>query len=244
MNRSASKWSRLRLAIVFTCSASAMAPVPAFAQDFMQLDVVAPEYTLGSFKYQAPKTDGWRQMANVQSSLSLVYAQQPEPDKIETVFGVAMEAHEIPEGVVIESAAALAATSANQMAEARKADLVARSPVEAVPSIPNLYTYRLLVHAPVAGAPDGYEIYYVMLAPDKKQYLVIQCIAKVQDYGDQIYFQQFYGSLASLRYEAGSGKAAASPVEAPKADTPKADAPPADAPKADAPKADVPPAAH
>jgi hypothetical protein len=239
MNRSASKWSRVRLAIVFTCAAWAMPPVPAFSQDFMQLDVVAPEYTLGNFKYQAPKTDGWRQMAQVKSSLSLVYAQQPEPDKIETVFGVAMEAHEIPEGVVIESAAALAATSANQMAEARKADLVARSPVEAVPSIPNLYTYRLLVHAPVAGTPDGYEIYYVMLAPDKKQYLVIQCIAKVQDYGDQIYFQQFYGSLASLRYEAGAGNAAAPPVDAP-----KADAPAAEAPKGDAPKADAPPAAH
>jgi hypothetical protein len=236
MNRPASKWSRLRLAIVLSCAALAM---PAFAQDFMQLDVVAPEYTLGGFKYTPPKTDGWRQMANVKQSLSLVYAQQPEPDKIETVFGVAMEAHEIPEGVQVESAAALAATSANQMAEARKADLVARSPVEAVPSIENLYTYRLLVRAPVAGMPDGYEIYYVMMSPDKKQYLVIQCIAKVQDYGNQIYFTEFYGSLASLRWAPDGAKA-----EAPKADAPKAAPPAADAPKADAPKPDAQPAAH
>jgi hypothetical protein len=180
-------------------------------------------------------------MANVKQSLSLVYAQQPEPDKIETVFGVAMEAHEIPEGVQVESAAALAATSANQMAEARKADLVARSPIEPVPSIENLYTYRLLVRAPVAGMPDGYEIYYVMMSPDKKQYLVIQCIAKVQDYGNQIYFTEFYGSLASLRWSADAAKANAQKADAPAA--PGAPAAPA-APAADAPKADAPPAAH
>jgi hypothetical protein len=210
----------------------------------MQLDVIAPEYTLRGFKYKAPATDGWRQMANVTGSLSIVYVVQPDPEKIETIFGVAMEAHEIPADVQVEGAAALAVTSANQMAEARKADLVARSPVEAVPSIPNLYTYRLLVRAPVAGAPDGYEIYYVMLSPDKKQYLVIQCIAKVQDYGNQIYFTEFYGSLASLRYEPDGAKPETPKADAPKEEAPKADASKEVAPAAEAPKADPAPAAH
>jgi hypothetical protein len=200
MKRNGSKWSRLRLAFAVACAFFAVQPWPAFAQDFMQLEVPAAEYTLGRFKYNAPRTDGWRQMANIKSSLSLVYALQPEPDKIETVFGVVMEAHDIPPETNVENALTLAATSANQMAEQRKADLVARSPVEAVPSIENLYTYRLMVRAPVAGQPDGYEIYYVMLSPDKKQYLVAQCIAKSQDYGNQLYFTEFYGSLASLRY--------------------------------------------
>ncbi len=250
MNCNRSTWRRV--ALVFTTFALATAPLPASAQEYMQLNTPAAEYTLGRFKYKAPQTDGWRQMANIQTSLSLVYALQPEPDKIDTVFGVVMEAHDIPPEATVEGAAALAAASANQMAEARKDALVARSPIEAVPGIEHTYTYRLLVHSPVEGQPDGYEIYYVMMAPDKSQYLVIQCIAKNQDYGNQLYFTEFFGSLASLRYEAAGAAtkpdAAKPAAEAPKADEPKADAPKADAPKAEVPsavqKSDAPPAAH
>jgi hypothetical protein len=129
-----------------------------------------------------------------------VYAEQVREGTIETRFGYTMEAHEIPAGVTVADAAALAETSRKQMSEARKADLVAISPIEAVPSIENMYTYRLLVHSPVEGMPDAYEVYYVLMAPDKTQYLVIQCITKSPDYGDQIYFTQFYGSLVSLKY--------------------------------------------
>jgi hypothetical protein len=237
MNRPVSKWSRVRLSIALACAAALPGATSAFAQTaaMMQLDVIAPEYTLRGFKYKAPATDGWRQMANVTGSLSIVYVVQPDPEKIETIFGVAMEAHEIPADVQVEGAAALAVTSANQMAEARKADLVGRSPVEAVPSIENLYTYRLMVRSPVAGQPDGYEIYYVMLSPDKKQYLVAQCIAKNQDYSNQVYFQEFYGSLASIRYVGSEGAPATPPAAS--------SAPKADAPQADAPKAETPPAA-
>jgi hypothetical protein len=240
MDRSVSKWSRVRLAMASSCVAAALLAPPATAQEVMQLDPPAAEYSFLNFRYSAPRTDGWRQMANVKSSLSLIYALQPEPEKIETIFGVAIEAHEIPEGAGVGSAAALAATSANQMAEQRKADLVARSPVEAVPGIENLYTYRLMVKSPVAGQPDGYEIYYVMLSPDKKQYLVIQCIAKNQDYGNQVYFQELYASLASIRYV--DPNAPKTDGAKPAADAPKADAPATDPakPAAEAPKADAP----
>jgi hypothetical protein len=204
-----------------------IAPVtarPASAQDMMKLTVPAEEYTLGRFKYKAPKADGWRQMANVQQSLSLIYATQPAPDQIDTIFGVAMEAHDIPPNVEIPEAAALAETSRKQMAEARKADVKGMSVIEAVPSIENMYTYRFLVKSPVEGQPDGYEIYYVMMAPDKSQYLVAQCIAKEQNYGDQIYFNQFYGSLATLRYAGSSAPAGTPTGEAPKPDAAKPDA--------------------
>lgn len=172
----------------------------AGAQGMMQLDVPAARYTLGSFTYEAPKADGWRQVANIQDSLALVYAEQKDEGAIDTRFAVTMEAHDIPENAIVEDAAALADQSRKQMAESHKDDLVGQSGVEAVPSIDNLYTYRLLVHSPVKGDPDVYEVYYVSLSPDKKQYLVMQCITKTQDYANEIYWTEFYGSLASLRY--------------------------------------------
>ena len=213
---------RTRGILVWTLAAGLLAvttgalPVAA-DQELMQLTAPASSYTLGRFSYEPPKVDGWRQISNVTDSLSLVYAEQKEADSIDTRFGVAMEAHEIPVGVQVENAAALAALSRTQMAEARKTDLVASSPIEAVPSIDNLYTYRLLVHPPVAGNPDAYEVYYVAMAPDKSQYLVVQCITKTPDYANELYFNQFYGSLSSLKYtppaekkaEAGDAKPAA-----------------------------------
>lgn len=188
----------------------------ASAQGMMQLDSPKQEYSLGGFRYRPPMVDGWRQVANVQSSLSLVYVERKSEETIETIFGVVFEAHDIPAETKVESAAALADLSRKQMAEARKDDLAGLSPIEAVSSIDNLYTYRLLVHSPIKGDPDVYEVYYVLMAPDSKQYVVVQGITKTQDYAAQIYFTQFYGSLASLKYAggtaadkpAGDGKAA------------------------------------
>lgn len=195
----------VRFNVLGACLLAAMlatSVLPARAQDMMQLDVPKAEYTLGGFKYSAPKADGWRQIANAQSTLSLVYAQRKSEETIETSFGATLEVHDIPADAKVESAAALAELSRTQMAEGRKADLVGLSPIEAVPSVENLYTYRLLVHSPIKGDPDVYEVYYVAMSPDSKQYVVVQCITKTQEYGNELYFQQFYGSLASLKYTA------------------------------------------
>ena len=209
------------------------APLPARAQDLTQLEIPAAEYTLGRFKYQAPKLDGWRQIANLRDSLSLVYAEQktPEqPEQIQVRFGVALESHDIPAGADVQSAAALADLSRKQMAEARKADLIEAFPIEPVPSIDNLYTYRLLVRTPVAGMPEAYEVYYVALAPDKTQYLVIQCITKTKTYADELYFTQFYGSLASLKYVPPAAQEKAKQAGAAATGSPDASAPAAPPP--------------
>lgn len=201
------------------------AVLPAAAQDVMQLVVPSKkEYTLGRFRYSPPTSDGWRQIANNTSTLSLVYALQKAEDQIETLFGVAAEVHEIPETVHVESAAALADLSRKQFAEQRKEDLVALSGIEAVPGVENLYTYRLLVKTPIADRPPQYEVYYVMTAPDKTQYLVIQCITKTQDYDKDIYFNELYGSLASLKYVPEEG-AAKSPGDPAPAEKPAGDSP-------------------
>lgn len=211
---------------------------PADAQQMMQLIVPNKgEYTLGRFRYTPPSSDGWRQIANNVQTLSLLYALQKEEDKIDTIFGVAIEVHEIPDSVQVESAAALADLSRKQFAEQRKDDLVALSGIEPVPGVENLYTYRLLVKTPVEGRPPQYEVYYVMTAPDRSQYLVIQCITKEQDYDKQIYFNELYGSLASLRYvpEEGAAGAGAAPSKDAAAPATKPADKPADKP---APTAD------
>lgn len=187
------------LAAALLCIAPA---APARAQQMMQLDIPRPQYTLGGFKYEPPKADGWRQIVNTPNTLSLVYAEQKDEQTIETRFGVVIEVHDIPAETKVENVAALAELSRDQMAESRKADLVGVSPVEAVPSVENLYTYRLLVHSPVEGQPDAYEVYYVSMSPDATQYVVLQCITKTPEYGNEIYFLQFYGSLTSLKYVA------------------------------------------
>jgi len=215
-NRRRVRRAMLSALCVAAMSAGGLSAVPVFAQEMMELTVPASEYTLGRFKYKAPSADGWRQMANVQNSLSLVYAEQKGPESIETLFGAVLESHDVPPENKIESAAALAELSRTQMAEKRKPELVGISAIEAVPSIDNLSTYRLLVHSPLQGQPDVYEVYYVGMAPDGTQYIVIQCITKTDDYGTQLYFQQFYGSLASLKYT-GDGAAPAKPAEAPSA---------------------------
>lgn len=181
-------------------AAIAGTPVSGHAQDMLQLVPPSAEYALGGFSYMPPKEDGWRQISRLPNGVSLIYAEQKAPDSIDTRFGVTLEAHDIPPGTKIENPAALAQLSRNQMAEARKTDLVAASPVEAVPSVPNLYTYRLLVHSPIKGDSDAYEVYYVMTGADNAQYLVVQCITKTQEYGNELYFNQFYASLASLKY--------------------------------------------
>jgi hypothetical protein len=199
------------------------APTAAPAQDMMQLNVPAAEYSLGRFKYVPPKVDGWRQIANMKDALSLVYAEQLPDEKIETKFGVAFEAHDIPEEnrAAISGAAQLAEMSRAQITEQRKADVVSQDPITQVGNNPNLFTYRLLVHSLMQGEPDTYEVYYVMIAPDKAQYLVVQCITKTPNYQNEVYWAQFFGSLTSLRYDP---NAAPTAEPARKADDPAAPA--------------------
>ncbi|HXC51949.1 MAG TPA: hypothetical protein VN634_13760 [Candidatus Limnocylindrales bacterium] len=235
-------------------SGMALLPRPSSAQEMLQLVVPSKEYTLGHFKYQPPQADGWRQMSVSPDTLSLVYAEKKSAEDdaaINTLFGAAFEAHDIPDGVKIESAQSLGELSRKQISDQRKDDVVSADPVQAVSSVPDMYTYRLLVHSPIKGDPDGYEVYFVLTSPDRKQYLVIQGITKSQKYQDELYYNQFYGSLTSLKYDRSIGAdvpapapaspPAVAPSAAPASPPPAAATPPA---PATAPAPATPPAAH
>ncbi|HEY2775545.1 MAG TPA: hypothetical protein VGK20_16005 [Candidatus Binatia bacterium] len=213
----------------------------AVAQAITQLNIPQNEYAIGGFHYNPPKMDGWREIANLKDTFALIYAEQKEETKIDTRFGVTFESHDIPDSVQVPDAAGLALLSRDQMADSHKTDLVAKSPIEPVPSIPNLYTYRLLVHVPVKDMADAYEVYYLMASPDRRHYLVAQCVTRTQDYANDLYFTQFYGSLTSLKYV--PSDVAAAPAGAATAATDAKKNDPAPAASKDAPKAGA-PASH
>ncbi|HYC54239.1 MAG TPA: hypothetical protein VEL28_04800 [Candidatus Binatia bacterium] len=200
------------------------------AQPMLQLDPIPPKYTLGRFEYEPPRADGWRQIANSTQSLQLVYVEQmPGSDEINTKFGVVMEAHDIPAGTQIPTPHYLAELSRTQQAEQRKSDITGVSPILLVPGTTNIYTYRFLAKTPEgASEPEAYEVFYVTMAPDESQYLVIQCITKEKTYENQVYFTQFYATLPSIKHlgktaadaaPAGEAKPAA-PVAVPGAPAP------------------------
>ncbi len=69
---------------------------PAAAQ--VQTKYVAPSdgYTIGGFRYAAPTSDGWRQVASGGEALELVYLESLGQDQVNGRAYVAMQAAEIP----------------------------------------------------------------------------------------------------------------------------------------------------
>lgn len=182
------------------------------AQNVLQFDPPKPEYTLGGFRYKPPLFDGWRQLANATQYLQLMYIESPEEGKLDTRFAVIYEVHEIPPEAEVRDAASLAEISRRQMGEKRKPDLVGVSPIAPVPGTKvDMYTYRFLTKAPPEVGHNVYEVYYVAISADQKQYLVIQCITKSETYENELYFQQFYASLADLTFPEAESPAAPSP---------------------------------
>ncbi|MBI5506926.1 MAG: hypothetical protein HY899_19235 [Deltaproteobacteria bacterium] len=215
---------------------------PAFAQDMAQLDPLAKNYTLGGFRYEGPDADGWRQVANAADSLQLVYVEQLEEGKFNTRCHVIIEIDNVAPEFGKPEAAGLAEAGRRQQMEKAKDKLAAVSPIAAVPGVVDTYTYRFLVHGPADLGKDFYQVYYVVLSPDKSQYVVMQVNVLDQDYENQLYFQQFYATLAKLKYQTpagdGGAKDAASDAGKPAAgDTAKdaAKTAPADLPKASTP---------
>jgi len=174
----------------------------AFAQDMAQYDPLAKSYTLGRFQYKGPDADGWRQIANETANLQLVYVEQLEGGKFNTRCHVIFESADVPAAFGSPSAAALADASRREQRDKLKDQVAGASPVAAVPGAENVYTYRFLLHGPPELGSDYYQVYYVALAPDKSQYVVVQLNVLDQDYENQLYFQQFYGTLPNLKYQA------------------------------------------
>ncbi len=171
----------------------------AQAQGLTQLDPVAPKYTLGSWAYEAPQFDGWRQLASSTRTLDLVYAERVDDERINTRIAVTLGAFDIPEEArPTADPALLAELSRRQQIKAREGQDLLFSAVEPVPGDNGLQTFSLVTRDG-EGNNALHESFYVALAADRSEYLVVQMATQEMDFAGQGYFQQFFASLASLR---------------------------------------------
>jgi hypothetical protein len=161
---------------------------------------IAPEYRLGDFRYEAPRDDGWRQVASNPGMFILVYAESLPPDQILTRLTVIAEAHEIPadQRERIEGGRWLAGQSFNQQKTEREGRIVAYSPIQAVGDN-DVHKYTLVSTGPEG--KDSFETFYLKLASDKSSYWIAKFVTSESDFQEQVYLPQFEASLSSLKVE-------------------------------------------
>lgn len=161
---------------------------------------IAPQYRIGDFLYNAPRQDGWRQVASNPGMFILVYAESLPPDQVLTRLTVVAEAHaiEAENREFIEGGRWLAGQSFNQQTGEREGRMVAYSPIQAVGDN-DVHKYTLVSTGP--DGKDSFETFYLRLAPDNSSYWIAKFVTSEADYQEQIYLQQFEDSLSSLRVE-------------------------------------------
>ncbi len=196
----------------------------ATTQSPLMLLPLAASYQLGGFYYEAPLLDGWRQVGLGPESLELVYAEQVPPDSINTRCYVTIRAFPVSDPGLVSDAESLAQVSLRQQLEKRRDRLIGYSPVRRVPGEADIYAFSIISKNTLASSGQDQEkqlteVFWVNLAADKSEYLVLHLSSQEADVPTQIYFDHLYGSLASLRHsssrqapgagDAASGSAAA-----------------------------------
>lgn len=203
----------------------------AQAQQVLQLLVPPSTYNLSGFTYEPPQVDGWRQTSLDPAGVEMIYAETKDGESVDTRCHVVARAFPIPSPEAVEGLAQLAEASRQQQYDKRRDEVIGLSP-----SVPladsGLYTYSFVVKSPVNEEERGYEDYYVTMAPDKSEYLIMQLVTRDEDFRDQLYFNYLLGSLASLRHRStaakdGDSKAAATEAPAVSEPTPAAPTAPA-----------------
>ncbi len=175
-----------------------LAAPQAMAQGTSVLHSVAETYEISKFHYNAPQFDGWRQIDSG-DALLLVYAEQVDDVAIRTRCSVVMRAYEIEDPREVKDAEWLAQISRIQQLETRAEHVVSDTPVERVSADSGLYRFKIV--SKEDSTPDGrHELFYVVLAPDKSEYVVVHFVSEESGFDGELYFQQFYGSLASLEF--------------------------------------------
>jgi hypothetical protein len=217
--------TRLRVLVCsVTIAALLFSVVPsALAQGVLTLVEPAPSYNLSGFRYVPPQADGWRQLSVDPAGAEFVYAETADGTTINTRCQVTMRAFPVPDPTKVEGVGQLGNASRQQQYDSRRDEVLGLS--SAVPLAgSDLFTYSFVVKSPVNEDERGYEDYYIGLAGDKSEYLVVQLVTRDEDFRDQVYFSYLLGSLASLHHssdpkpeEAAASSEDVSPAPAPAA---------------------------
>ncbi|MFT4570125.1 MAG: hypothetical protein ACI8TX_001436 [Hyphomicrobiaceae bacterium] len=217
--RALSTFPAVALALIVGCASSVE------AQALLQLENPPEVYSLGGFIYKAPTLDGWKQLIRSDESFEIVYAERASvTDDINSKLHVVARVFPIPNPEVIPNSAYLVQLARSQQIEKRKDLLVALSAAAEVPGTHDTWTFTLITPSPLAEEGDTermlHEDFYVSLAPDKSEYLVLNAKTEDPEYRTQLWFGHLYGSLASIEHsseaasDSGGGDAGAPAGEA------------------------------
>lgn len=183
---------------------AAFAPAIGFAQSISVYAPIQDQYSLGGFAYEAPKTDGWRQVASDGNTLMLVYAETTGDEQINTRTQIEMQAFSAPPGAITGDVLWLTEQGHAQQVKERGDALVEFSKISPVSGGGDIMRYSLT--SKIGGTEQLIEVFYVALAGDKSEYLVAKLSTKESDYATQPYVTAYEASLATLRH--GEGKPA------------------------------------
>ena len=193
----------------------------ASAQEFSVYSPVQSEYRVGSFRLQPPSGDGWRQVANDATVLRFVYAEVLDSGAIHTRADIVAEAFPIPSPDLVSNALRLTLNGQKQQMEQHGDALLGYTRVEKVDAKIETHGYTLKLR--LTELEQRYESYFVTLAPDKSEYLVVKFIADEEDYAKQPFFKQFVASFAKMSYPEVAGNAAAESDDVDSDDKPQSD---------------------
>ncbi len=191
--RSRARRHLVALVAVIVLSWPAARSVAAAAEQVLRPP--SPSYRVGGFVYGAPTGAGWRELSASPTTVELVYVEMVSAKKLNSRAHVVVEASKVPEGARVEGGEALARTSLEQQAAARADSLVAKSAVSPVPGDSGFYSYT--ISSKLKGV-DLIEVFYVLLAADRSEYVVVKLATRDADYQTTPYYTDIYASLASF----------------------------------------------
>ncbi len=186
--------SELRLAVVAGVVALVVSAGDASAQQV--LNPLSGDFTVGTFNYSPPISDGWRELSKGPSGLELVYVEGLADGQINSRAHLVLESSKVPENAEAPDPEVLTRLSRDQQIEARKDVLVGKTDISRVPGDADLYRYTLTTRG---GEITLIEAFFVLLARDRSEYVVAKLATREPDYEKSPYFPDFYGSLASLK---------------------------------------------
>jgi hypothetical protein len=202
----------LGISLVLGCAAGAR------AQGLSVLNPLAPTYPMLSFTFESPKGDGWRELGAAPDSVRLIYAEQLAEGQINARADFNAQAFEISttEKVQLPDLFTLTRMSMAQRQKEKKdegSEVVAMSPPEQLDALLPMYGYTLVVKT---GELEVFEHYFVVLAPNKAEYLSAKLVTKEKDFREQAYFKGIESSMKTLKFggaAAGTPDPAATPAE-------------------------------
>ncbi len=195
MNRFILSFILLFISVVF-------APAAAVAQGLTVYNIVSPEYRLGSFRVHPPTGDGWRQVANSSTVLRLVYAETldggTDQATIHTRADIVAESFAIEDPSLVPNGLRLTLNGQTQMMEQRGDALLGYTRIDKVEAGVETHAYTL--KSKIEGEKNRYETFFVSLAPDRSEYMVVKFTVDEEDYAKESFFKDFLESYKSLGY--------------------------------------------